>query len=218
MKTLASLLVSLSTCVSVSAGTFATISIDGNFTDWVGVNVVNSDAGDNPGSVDIGDVQFANDDDFFYVRVSFPNTLSTPVNISLDTDSNPATGFDVFSLGLAGTEASWQNDFPFTQSAGTFNDGLGMSGDFFGTGAALISPAAGANVAHKEWAISLSTTFNGSGAAVFADGDFDVLIWTDAGVGDVSAVIPYSLATIPEPSGAFLILLSGAALAVRRRR
>lgn len=203
-------------------GDFVTINIDGNFSDWAGVTVLDSDGGDNAGSVDIGDVQIANDDDFLYLSVTYPNVLSVNTYISIDVDSDTATGFDVFSLGLAGVEASWQNDFPFTNGAGSFNNGFGMTGDFFGSGAALISPAAGVDAAQKEWAISLNSTFNETGAPVFADDDFTVLIWTDAGAGDVSSAIPYTLmpnpAAIPEPSSLILISLPAIGLIARRRR
>lgn len=215
MKAAISLLTSLGLCVSASAGTFATMSIDGVFTDWAGIPVVDSDGGDNAGSVDIGDVQIANDDDFLYLSVTFPNTLSSQVFISLDIDNDTATGFDVFSLGLAGSDAAWQNDFAFAQSAGVFNSGA-LAGDHFGGGHALISALGDA--AQKEWAISLDATFATGGAPVFPDDDFTVLIWTDQGAGDVSAPIAYTLATIPEPSSAVLALLSVAGLALRRRR
>ncbi len=121
-------------------GDYLTATIDGDFSDWAGVWVVDSDGGDNAGSVDIGDIQIGNDDDFLYLSVTYPNVLSVPTYISIDTDSDTSTGFDVFSLGLAGVEASWQNGFPFTNAAGVFNNGVAMSGDFFGSGAALISP------------------------------------------------------------------------------
>lgn len=203
-------------------GDFLTSTTDGNFSEWAGVTVFDSDAGDNPGSVDIGDVQIANDNDFLYLSVTYPNVLSTPTYISIDVDNDTSTGFDVFSLGLAGVEASWQNDFPFTNGTGSFNNGFGMSGDFFGSGAALISPAAGVNAAQKEWAISLNSTFNETGAPVFADDNFTVLIWTDAGAGDVSAAIPYTLmvdpASIPEPSSLVLISMTAIGLVARRRR
>ena len=201
---------------NAQAGTFLTATIDGSFAEWAGVPVLSADGGDNAGFVDIGNVQIANDDNFLYISVTYPNTLSAPTYISIDSDSNSATGFDIFSVGLVGVEASWQNDFPFTNGTGAFNNGLGMSGDFFGSGAALISSPG--DVAQKEWAISLDITFNEDGSNVFDDPDFDILIWTDAGAGDVSDPISYTLATaIPETSSIALLGLASLGLLRRQR-
>ena len=218
MKSLIAPLLSLAVCATASAGTYLTATIDGNFAEWASVPVTYSDPVDNPGSADFTDIKIANDDDFLYLTVSYPGSLSAPTFISIDFDSNSATGYDVFGLGLAGVEASWQNDFPFTSSTGVFNNGSGMSGDFFGSGAALMSPGAGVNSAQHEWKISLANTFNAGGGPVFDDDTFRVLIWTDSGAGDVSAAIDYTLATIPEPTGTSLLLLTAGMMMVRRRR
>jgi len=205
------------------AGTFRTISIDDDYSDWVGVPVLDSDGGDNQGGPDIGDTQIANDNDNLYIHNTFPNGLALGTFVALDVDSNVGTGFDVFSLGLIGSEAGWQNDFPFTQDAANFNNGSGMSGDYFGSGAALLTPFA--NASDRELAISLSAVFN-AGGAVFPDGDFTILIWTDLGVGpdgtfdgfngDVSAPIAYTLA-VPEP-GSIAMALAGCCLLLGLRK
>lgn len=202
----------LATACSASAGTFKPITIDSDFSDWADVPVLDSDPADNPGSVDIGDIKIANDDDFLYLYNTSHSGLMLSTFLSIDVDSDVSTGFDIFGLGLVGSEACWQNDFPFTQSAGTFNDGLGMSGDFFGIGAALLSPFADAT--ERELAISLDIVFNNGGAPVFADDSFTLMLWTDLGAGDVSAAIPYTLA-VPEPASAILLLVS--LLGMRRR-
>jgi hypothetical protein len=118
---------------------------------------------------------------------------------------------------LIGSEAGWQNDFPFTQSTGVFNDGVGMSGEFFGSGAALLSPFG--NAGSRELAISLDIVRNAGGGPIFPDDTITLLVWTDLGVGpdgtfegfngDVSAVIHYRLA-VPEPG---VVMLGGIALA-----
>jgi hypothetical protein len=221
-------------CGSSQAGTYKTITIDSDFSDWVGVPVVDSDGGDNAGGPDIGDTQIANDNDFLYIRNSFPNGLSLGTFMTIDIDNNLATGFDVFSLGLIGAEVGWQNDFPFTLANGTFNDGQGMTGDFFGSGAALLDAFANGN--QRELAISRSITRNIDGSAVFTGDPITILFWTDLGVGadglpsfdpgdsgdnyDVSAVIHYTFA-VPEPAAMLLGLtcLAGTlARPVKRRR
>lgn len=199
---------------SASAGTFLTATIDGDFSEWAGIAVSDSDAADNPGSVDIADIKVANDSDYLYIYYSHHTASALSTFLALDVDSNAATGFDIFGLGLVGAEAQWQNDFPFTSAAGVFNNGLGMSGDYFGSGAALIAPFGDAT--QHELAISLDILFNETSAPVFADGDFRILIWTDAGSGDVSRAIDYTLA-VPEPS-ALLLGFAGLPLFLRRRR
>ena len=123
-------IVAAALCSSATyAGTYQTITIDGSFADWSGVPVVDSDGGDSA-TVDIGDVQIANDDEHLYIRATYPNNLAQSTYIALDIDSNPATGYDIFGLGLIGSEAGWQNDFAFRQSTGVFNSG-GLSGPYF---------------------------------------------------------------------------------------
>lgn len=200
---------------NTQAGTFRTIAIDGDYSDWAGVPVLDSDPADNPGFVDMADTQLANDNDFLYIRNTYHSALSLGTFIALDVDENTSTGFDVFTLGLIGSEAGWQNDFPFTQATGVFNDGQGMSGEFFGSGAALLDNFADSS--SRELALSLNTLFNSGGTPVFPDDSFTILIYTDQGGGDVSAPISYVLA-VPEPTTAALLLLGGLAIAARRRR
>lgn len=216
---------------SVCGGHFKTVTIDGNYSDWDDVPVVDDDSGDNSGGPDIGVTKIANDADFLYIYNTFPNGIELSTYTALDVDSNASSGFDVFGLGLIGSEASWQNDFPFTQDAANFNNGLGMSGDYFGSGAALLDDFA--NGTERELAISLDILFNSDNSPVFADGAFDLLFWTNTGLGadgipagfpgdsglngDVSAAISYTLA-VPEPIGATLAMLSlGLALVSRNR-
>jgi hypothetical protein len=205
----------LAAAISAQSGFFATMTIDGDYSDWASVPVLDSDLADNVGSVDIATTQIANDANYLYIRNTYHGTVSQPTYIALDVDQNTATGFDVFGMGLAGSEAGWQNDFPFTQAAGVFNDGQGMSGEFFGSGAALLVTS-GDNSA-RELAISLDILFNSDSSPVFADDTFTLLLYTDVGGNDVSAPIPYTLA-IPEPTSALLAGLGAWLLILIRRR
>lgn len=220
------LAVLVASSANATAGTFKTITIDDAYADWAGVPVLDSDGGDNAGGPDIGDTQIANDNTNLYIRNTFPNSLSLGTFVALDTDSSAATGFDVFSLGLAGSEAGWQNDFGFEQDAANFNNGSGLQGDYFGGGHALLSAFANSN--ERELAISLSALFGSSGTTIFPNDTFTILIWTDLGVGpdgtfddfngDVSAPISYTLATIPEPTTCLITLVGCSLFAGFRRR
>jgi hypothetical protein len=216
---------------SAYAGTFKTITIDGDYSDWAGVPIVDSDAGDNTGGPDIAETQIANDGAYLYIRNTFANNLSLGTFITIDVDENAATGYDIFGLGLVGTEAGWQNDFPFTQATGVFNDGGGMTGEFFGSGAALLDSFV--NSGSRELAISLDIVRNAGSTPVFPDDTIRLIVWTDLGGGadglpagfpnddgrnyDVSGVINYTLA-VPEASGAALAAAGALIVGVWRRR
>lgn len=213
------------------AGTFKTITIDGSYSDWDDVPALVTDGGDNTAGPDIDVVKITNDEDFLYIYSSYTNGLSLGTFTTIDTDSNLATGNDNFAGGVLtgiGSEAAWQNDFPFTQEAGVFNNGSGMSGDFFGSGAALLTPFANGN--EREIAISLDITFNSDGSPVFDDAFFDIVLWTDLGLGpdgtplgdnngDMTPAISYELATnVPEPLSLSLLSISLVGFATMRRR
>lgn len=219
------------------AGHYATITIDGNYADWAGVPIVDNDAGDNSFGPDIGYTQVAHDANYLYLRTNFPNSLSLETHLSIDVDESAATGFDVFGLGLVGSEVAWQNDFPYTQRTGVFNDGgapdgAGLTGDFFAIGAALLTfdGVTWANYSDRELAIPLNIIRNQTGTLAFPDSTIRMLLWTDRGLGpdgtfdglngDVSGVINYTLAeaVVPEPTALALAGLSGLALVAARRR
>ncbi|GAB4185669.1 MAG: hypothetical protein Kow00105_00010 [Phycisphaeraceae bacterium] len=204
----ASLVIALS-ALPARAGTFATINIDADYSDWAGIPVVASDPADNVGGVDFADVQIANDNDFLYIRNTYHAAKSLSTFMGIDVDENLATGFDVFGLGLIGQDVGWQNDFPFTSQAGVFNDGQGMSGDFFGIGAGLLDQFIDSN--SREMAISLSILRNIDNSPVFPDNTVRILFWTDSagsGGGDVTSVIDYELA-VPEPASLAVLMLAG---------
>lgn len=212
----ASLALALAAAGTAQAGTWATITIDDVYTDWAGVPVVDSDPADNVGGVDFFEVQIANDANYLYIRNTYHTAKAISTFMGIDIDENVATGYDIFGLGLIGQDAGWQNDFPFTSSTGVFNNGYGMSGDYFGIGAGLLAPYG--DFITREMAIPLNVTLNEDSSLLFPDNTIRMLFWTDsagASGGDVSAVIDYELA-VPEPASLALLGLGG--LAMLRRR
>jgi hypothetical protein len=210
------------------AGTFKTIAIDDLYDDWTGVPVVDADAADNFSGPDIADTQIANDGQYLYIRNTFHNRLALGTFLAIDVDGDVTTGFDIFTQGLIGSEAGWQNDFGFAQATGVYNSGP-LSGDYFGGGHALLAPFA--NASTRELAISLTALRTG-GLPIFPDNTIKLMFWTDLGVGadgfptgfpgddgrnfDVSGVIEYTLA-VPEPSTFALAFIAIAGCVARRR-
>ena len=183
--------------VQVSGGTYAKISIDGSFCDWAGVPVLYTDASGDGSPIDLATIQIANDESNLYVRLTYHTAVNpqsgSGTSLAIDNDSNPATGFDIFGLGLVGSEAGWQNDFPFAQSNGVFNAG-GITG-----GAAVISPY-NTSTTEQEYAIPRSAIFTANGQPVFPGGSFNLLVYTtDAATNDVAGAVPYTFAPKPPP-------------------
>ena len=69
-KIMVQILVTLMIASPTMAGTYATISIDGNFADWADVPLVASDPLDNASGVDLANLKVANDDNLIYVYLT----------------------------------------------------------------------------------------------------------------------------------------------------
>ncbi|NOZ38901.1 MAG: PEP-CTERM sorting domain-containing protein [Planctomycetes bacterium] len=172
------------------------------FDDWnaSGISVVDADPADNPGFLDIANIQVANDNDFLYIRATFYSNESSPnLFLAFDTDQDSATGFDTLQAGLLGSEFGYQNDFAFHQAAGTFNTNIALTGGPFGNGGALLFPFWDQDGPEKEWAIPRDAmiTFPAPGVPTFPNNSFDFVVYTDEGLGDVSQVISYTFAEAP---------------------
>jgi hypothetical protein len=179
---------------------YTNIVVDGSFADWASVPVVAMDAsGDDGGGPDLAMLQVANDETNVYLHVQYhaainPNA-SPSVMLAVDNDGNLGTGFDVFGLGFIGSEAGWQNDFPFQQTNGVFNSGT-VSG-----GAASIAPYF-AVTTEQEYAIRLDALFDSNGSPVFPAEAFDLLVYTDpTGANETMGPIDYTLShRLEEPA------------------
>ena len=60
--------------------------------------------------------------------------------------------------------------------------------------------------------------FAADNSPVFPDGMFNLMLYSDAGTGDVTSVLQYTLAVIPECSTLSLAALASVAFAARRHR
>ncbi|RIK71508.1 MAG: hypothetical protein DCC67_20225, partial [Planctomycetota bacterium] len=123
-----------------------------------------------------------------------------------------STGFNVFSLGVIGSELGYQTDFPFAQHASAFNLGLSLTGGPIGNGGALIYPfwteAGPPEGTEIEWAIPLDAVIQfphalGGPAPAFPNPSFDFVVYTSEGLSDVTNVISYTLADPADAPGDF---------------
>jgi hypothetical protein len=185
------------------------------FDDWIGIPVAYTDALDNPnGWIDVNNVQIANDNDNVYIRVTLhyasPIQL-TGLSLAFDTDQSTATGFDIFGLGLVGSELGYQADWPFQQATGVYNTGIeGVAtwgGDYLGLAVTFpfwdATPPTGVQM---EWAIPRNLAIGPTppGTPVFTGNSFDFVVYSDQGLGDVTdEVISYTFAANPGTPGDF---------------
>ena len=184
---------------------YKTIAVDGSDADWSEVPVVATDAAGD-GIPDVVSVKIANDADYIYLLVRYngatdTNTLSGSPStfLSLDNDSNPATGFNIYGLGAVGAEVTWQNDYPFAQGAANYNLGA-----VFTNGSAGIAPYY-ANTAFQEYRIRRDATYStGGGPAqpVFPNNTMRFAFWSNhASSAEFAGAIDYVIASPPpEPS------------------
>ncbi|MBU0678573.1 MAG: hypothetical protein KJ626_10695, partial [Verrucomicrobia bacterium] len=131
-------------------------------------------------------LQVANDDDFIYIHyplheLANPNGIGSGTYLTIDEDTNTTTGFDIFGLGIVGSEASWQNDTPFEQATGVWNTGGGL------TNAAYSALPYFADTTNVEISIPRIAAHATNGLAIFPDngGSVSVFVWTDEGFDDI---------------------------------
>ena len=181
-------------------GTYAHITIDGDYSDWTNVPVLFTGTPYDGLPTGVRTIQMANDENYLYIRLTYfldtnPNAGSG-VYLGFDTDNNPATGFDIYGLGLIGSEVGWENDGPFPQSNGVFNTGAGITG-----GTALIAPYNSFTSA-QEYALPRSATYTATGAPVFpgTGSTIAMLVYTTSGsIPDVSGPVQYTFVAPPAP-------------------
>lgn len=214
------------TAAVTSRAYYADISVtDGSFSDWDSVPSItvdfDNDTGSGAGILDVTSVKIANNGTNLFFLVSF----ATPVNpnnvegtgdgptfyLGIDSDSNTATGLDVWGLGRIGTEGVWRNW-----------EGLDTSTTWTTLNTeAAISPY-GIVTSTQEISLSLST-LRGDGSVLFNNDSLRFVFYNSgndlAGGFNQFVTGSYTLSSVPEPSTfAALAGLGVLGLAATRRR
>lgn len=199
MTRLVGLLV-IALAIPAYAGTYATITVDGSFADWVDVPLVASDPSGDGSGVDFGEIKVANDDSFIYVYMKL-HTAADPFTVTthyfLDGDGNHATGFQVFG-GLIGSEILIQGADAFQEAGGGFNEGTLV------TGTVLQSPF---GVAATEFEFSIDRSAVGVaapylGLSLITGASVEFYLWDSTGGGtDDTLQFSYTFASQPPCPG-----------------
>jgi hypothetical protein len=181
------------------------------FNDWDSVPLALTDPADNPSElnlIDIKDVKIANDANLLYVYASGHQMRTNGLYLAFDTDQDVSTGFNVFGLGLVGSELGYVNDFVFDQrTPGVFNDNKPDGGGSCCTGGPLelnnggaaMYPGWDVEFDEREWGVPLDAVWSANEplGPTFPNATFNLILWTDQGVTDVTDAITYTLATPP---------------------
>jgi hypothetical protein len=185
------------------------------FDDWDSIPLAVADPADNPSVlnlIDIKDVKIANDANMLYIYASGHRMRTNGIYLAFDTDQNVATGFNIFGLNLVGSELGYVNDFVFDQrTPGVFNDNKPDPGGSCCTGGpldvsnggALLYPGWDVEFAEREWGVPLDALWseNQPFGPTFPNATFNLILWTDQGLADVTEVITYTLAEPPDIPG-----------------
>ncbi len=182
---------------SARAGTFQTIAVDGNTSEWATVPVAVSSPSNPAAPIDLVQLKMANDATNVYFELTLGSSQNpqsgSGVFLGIDSDNSAATGFNIYGSMQIGANFSFQNDFPFTQSAGNFNSG--------GTGTNAVYSASPYNspTTTQEISIPLNATESDPSAAGYSGNifntSFTVEFYTTESTVAVLGPFTYTLAT-----------------------
>ena len=174
-----------------AAGTYKTISIDGDFSDWAGVPVAYTQPPDTTLLIAYTNIYVANDQNYLYLRFAIAasgNPFTSVENIFIDTDANNATGYLV--SGDIGSEMLVQGGAGYDERSGAFNNGA-VTG--LGWQAAPAAPAT-----EFEMRISRAATFTSDNSLVFTNDTIALLFESED-----SSYVPHEY--VPNVSGGLSI-------------
>jgi hypothetical protein len=188
------------------SGTYASITIDGSFSDWTNVPVGYQGAPDG-NTVNFVQVQFANDTNYLYghFKLFSPYAVFSDyyTHVFIDSDDNSQTGYEV-SGALFGSEMMIEAGYGYDERNGGFN-----AGSVSGLGWTLAPSTAATEF---EFRISLAALYS-DGTKVFNSNSFRVLMQDDRGPEvAVATGLPYTLAA--EPVGPLYISNSGSQITI----
>lgn len=191
------------------AGTYQTITIDGDTSDWAGIApaYTDEDGVNNPSGVDFQNIYLANDASYLYLRFTLQQSADaiTPGNtyIWLDNDNNPATGFQPFGNPNFGSSLMIIGDQAYQEAGGGFNEGTL-------TDASVAYGAAAIPGTDYEFKISRSVTGVAgafTGVPLLNNSTIEIQLGTDSGTGDSLpswsnyGALSYTFAApVPEPA------------------
>jgi hypothetical protein len=190
------------------AGTYQSITIDGDTSDWAAVApaYVNENGVNNPTGVDFQNVYLANDASFLYIRY----TLQQPADpisawntyIWLDNDNNSATGYHPFGNPNFGSSLMIINDNVFQQAGGGWNEGTITTGNA-AYGASAI-PGTDFEFRISRSVLGVAGAF--AGVPLLDGTTIGVQLASETGTGDSLpawdnyGALSYTIAAVPEPT------------------
>lgn len=187
-----------------AAGTFRTISIDGDFSDWTGVPWAWQGAPPDGNPVNFSGVQFANDASNLYGHFLLASNAAPfsdyNTHLFVDRDDNAQTGYAVTGAAF-GSEMMVESGVGYDQRTGSFN-----AGTVSNLGWAL-APA-GVN-REFEFRLSLESAY-ADGTPVLGTNTFRLMLQDSRGSEVAIATgLPYRLASAPPSTYAHLSVDGG---------
>ena len=223
---------------------YRTIDVAGDPSQFADIQDAATNTPDSNAVVDPVSLKIVNDSAKLYLQINYATSANPQMGsglfLGIDSDNNTSTGYHVFGSANIGSNAAFENDFPFTQAGDTtpagvsenqnFNSGgmlTSASSTANGTGLYLVSPY-NTSTTYQMIALPLDltesdTSTSGFSGLVFPNGTpFSIEAYTDAASGDsvVLGTATYTLATAdaPEPTSFALLAVSSFGFFIRRRR